>query len=307
MKPSMISPRSRWARAVAGGARLSALLALGFASGGGRAASLDDTFPLPSPELSVPSAREVVERAFENFYGCDLRQTVEFIVRQHGEVVLRYETHMLRKHIDGVAHELLYVVGRNESRDWKVLRIDRRDRADDAFVYRPDLRRPRRYPTAQRADKLWGMELTIEDLEILRIDKFEVLGRAFGEMDGEPVHAVALQRLEPAGYDRVDFFIAERDYAMLEFRFYRDGEVEPFKVGRVPRSSMETVGGHVLPRTMTFENRERNTETETVFRDRVVNPDIPRSLFSPSVLERKGRLLRFSAQPSGTSLAEANK
>jgi hypothetical protein len=238
----------------------------------------------------APSAREVIERAFQNFYYCDIRADLDFEVRRGGRTVLRYDTELLRKFIDGRAHDLFYFEGDGDMRGRRVLRIERKDRADDAFVYLPELRRIRRHVMAQRADKLVGMDVTLEDLEVQRLDKFEIVGSSFARVEEEPAHIVTLKRLAGGAYDRADFFVASSDYAMLEVRFYRSGATEPYKQTRMRRADMEYYPGHVLPRQIHFLDRDLGTETTLVFERRQVDPELPRDRFSTLGLEKTQRL-----------------
>jgi len=245
----------------------------------------------------VASAREVIQRAFQNFYYCDLRADLTFEVRSHGRTVLRYETELMRKFIDGRAHDLFYFEGDGDMRGRRVLRIERSDRADDAFVYLPELRRIRRYVMAQRADKLIGMEVTLEDLEVQRLEKLEIIGSSFSRVGDEPARIVTLKRLSESGYDRVDFFVASADYAMLEVRFYRRDALEPYKQTRMPRESMEQYPGHVLPRQIEFIDRDAGTETTLVFTHREVNPELPTHRFSTLGLEKRQHLSWIRDRP----------
>jgi hypothetical protein len=240
--------------------------------------------------VPVPSARQVMERAFENFYYYDVHADLDFVVRSAGRVVLEYRTELLRKFIDGRAHDLFYFEGDGDLRGRRVLRVERLDRADDAFVYLPQLRRIRRTVTAQRADRLMGMDVTLEDLEVQRIDKFEIVGRAFADVGGESAHIVTLKRLLETAYDRVDFFVAADDYAMLEVRFYRVGADEPYKVTRMDRAWMQRYADHVLPTRIDFEDRDAGTETTLVFRRREVDPELSSAPFSTLSLEKRSRL-----------------
>lgn len=237
-----------------------------------------------------PSARQVIERAFQNFYYFDEHSQIEFDVRSRGRAVLHYETEMMRKFIDGRAHQLFYFEGDGDMRGRRVLRIERTDRADDAFVYLPQLRRIRRNVMAQRADKLMGMEVTLEDLEIQRLEKSEILGSSFSNVAGEPAHIVTLRRLFGGAYDRADFFIASSDYAMLEVRFYRSGALEPFKVTEMRRETMQHYAGHVLPSRIDFIDREQGTETTLFFTHREVDPELRNDRFTTLALEKRQRL-----------------
>jgi hypothetical protein len=169
----------------------------------------------------------------------------------------------------------------------RVLRIENLDRADDAFVFLPQLRRIRRTVVAQSADKMMGMEVTFEDLEIQRPERFEIVGRAAAQVGDEAAYIVTLKRLEASAYDRVDFFIAAQDYAMLEVRFYRHDALEPYKVTHMDRAWMQQYPNHVLPSRIDFFDREADTETSLLFRRRDVDPELPSSRFSTSSLEKR--------------------
>jgi hypothetical protein len=239
---------------------------------------------------TFPSARAVIERAFENFYYFDMRADLSFEVASQGHPVLHYETELLRKFIDGRAHDLFYFEGDGDMRGRRVLRIERDDRADDAFVWLPELHRVRRYVMAQRADKMLGMEVTLEDLEVQRLAKLEIVGSAFARVDGEPVRIVTVKRLQGGAYDRADFFVATTDSAILEVRFYRQGAVDPYKVTRMRRETMQQYPGHVLPSRIEFYDRTLGTETTLVFTRREVNPELPSSRFTELSLEKNKRL-----------------
>jgi hypothetical protein len=243
-----------------------------------------------APASPLVPAREVIERAFANFYYCDLRADLVFDVRRRGRSVLRYDTELMRKFIDGRAHDLFYFEGDGDTRGRRVLRIERIGRADDAFVYLPQLRRIRRTVMAQSADKMLGMEVTLEDLEVLRADDFELLGSSMTQVEGEPARIVTLRRLAGGAYDRVDFFVAAADAAILEVRFYRRDALEPYKQTRMRRADMQRYPGHVLPSRIEFVDREAGTETLLVFARRAVNPELPSDRFTTLGLEKRQHL-----------------
>ena len=190
-----------------------------------------------------------------------------------------------------------------DRREWKVLRIENEARQYEAFVYLPEFGRPRRYPMSQKGDKFLGLELNLEDLEIQRAETYEVVGRSFTSIEGEPSYVVALQPLyDASGYDRVDFFVARSDYAILQIRYYRRGALEPYKFAHAKREWMERYGSHVLPRRMDFIDRDLGTQTTVRFLDRSIDPDIPQSRFSTLSLEKRRRLHEFR-DPEGNGEA----
>jgi hypothetical protein len=135
-----------------------------------------------------------------------------------------------------------------------------------------------------------GMDTTIEDLEVQRLDKLEIVGSAFSRVEGEPVRIVTMKRLEGGSYDRADFFVATTDYAILEVRLYRKDATEPYKVTRMRRETMQQYPGHVLPSRIEFYDRELGTETAMIFDRREVNPDLPTDRFTVLSLEKRKRL-----------------
>jgi hypothetical protein len=77
------------------------------------------------------SARSVLEHAFVNLCGYDLRDQIEIEAHVDGKVVRRHLLRVLRKNIDGRAHMLVHFVTDNDCWDTRVLEIENQDRSDD--------------------------------------------------------------------------------------------------------------------------------------------------------------------------------
>lgn len=263
------------------------------------AAAEPDEDALP-PRLRAlrPSAREVLQRAFDNFYGCDLQETVEFSVTGQNGKVFRFEAERLRKRIDGRVHDVFSVRGGTDRREFRSLRIQGQNGdSDDIFAYVPELLRVRRVNSARRGDAFFGSHLSLSDLEVQYVERMEFVARATGQVNGEPVYIVTTQPLYESGYDRADFFVAMRDYALLEIRFYRPGKEQAFKVAHMPRETTERSNGHTLPARMVFEHLPTGTQTEIRFHERLVNPELDDSMFTITSLESRRRLKRAKAEP----------
>jgi hypothetical protein len=246
----------------------------------------EDALPPVAPAPLRESAYSVLTKAFENLYGCDLRDAVEIETLVDGKVVRRHEMRVLRKNIDGRAHLLVRFVTDNDYWDMRVLKIENHDRSDDHFVWVPALRRVRRMTSVQRSDAFQGTDLTLEDLEVHRAFRFEVLGRAFSVLQGEPVHVLTIAPLYELGYRRAILFVSQKDYAVLEVHYYRGESAQrPYKVSRAPREDMERAGDHVLPRLWIFTDYERGTETRARYRARELADDLDDALFSQARIE----------------------
>jgi hypothetical protein len=260
----------------------------------------EDAFPRQPGMLAI-SAHEVLSRAFDNFWGCDLEERLDFHVTTESGQVMRHVAERIRKRIRGRTYDLFSVRGGTDRRDFRSLRIQGRGGSDDLFAWVPDLRRVRRLTSAQRGDQFFGSNLSLEDLEVQFVERNELVGRATTLVEGEPAHIVTTRPLYDSGYDRADFFIAQSDYAILEIRFYRLGALEAYKIAHMPRADTESQNGHSLPRRMIFQDLEAGTRTEIYFRSRLVDPPIDESLFTKTTLESHRRLLRSeppATQPS---------
>jgi hypothetical protein len=256
----------------------------------------EDAFP-PRPEVFATSAREILSRAFDNFWGCDLEEQLDFHVTTQSGQVMRHVAERIRKRIRGRTYDLFSIRGGTDRRDFRSLRIQGLGESDDLFVWVPDLRRVRRMTSAQRGDQFFGSNLSLEDLEIQFVERNEIVGRATTLVEGEPVDLITTHPLYDSGYDRADFFIAQSDYAILEIRFYRVGALEAYKIAHFPRADTESQNGHHLPRRMIFQDLETGTQTEIYYRTRLVNAPMDESLFSKTTLESHRRLLRSQPAP----------
>ena len=245
------------------------------------------------PEAFAISGHEILSRAFDNFWGCDLEEQLEFHVTTANGQVMRNKAERIRKRIRGRTYDLFSVRGGTDRRDFRSLRIQGRGGSDELFAWVPDLRRVRRLSSAQRADQFFGSNLSLEDLEVQFVERNELVGRAAALVEGEPAHIVTTHPLYDSGYDRADFFIAQSDFAILEIRFYRVGALEAFKIAHMPRADTENLNGHSLPRRMIFQDLEAGTQTEIHYRSRRVNPPIDEGLFTKTTLESHRRLLRL--------------
>jgi hypothetical protein len=170
-----------------------------------------------------------------------------------------------------------------------ILTIEAQGRGHDSFVYLPSLAKVRRVSTAQRADAFLGSDITYEDLERRRVAEYELISHHVIHHAGESAYAIAATRKQHGGRDRVEFVIAASDAAILETRHFR-GRDTPHRIVSMPREYMVEQSGHVLPTRIEVNNASRDTRTEVVFQNLVVNPEIDPRIFSIATLDQKRRL-----------------
>ena len=150
-----------------------------------------------------------------------------------------------------------------------------------------------RVSTTHRDDAFLGSDLTYEDFERRYPEAFDPKLAGEVDVEGEPAYLLDCRPLTRVAYERVEFVVAKRDFALLEIREYRDGIEGPARVMRALRADMIDVGGHVLATRLEFTSPWKATRTEVILRH-LREQTIDRNYFTVSALERQpdlGRIL----------------
>ncbi len=236
-------------------------------------------------EGAPASAVDILHRAFVNRYGVDLVQLVHLRVRDRAGGEQQRRVQVAIKRIDGRVHSVGRFTQPEYLRGMTILTIERSSRRDDHFVYLPTLQRIRRITGAQRADPFMGTDLSYEDFEQRSVNDYDLdlLGKS--SIGGEPVDVVVGRPRYDSGYERVRFFVAESDAAILETHYFKRGSRSPFKTIFAPRDGMVASDGHSLPTRIFVRNLARGTETEVRIERLRVNPELDDHLFTTTALE----------------------
>jgi hypothetical protein len=129
----------------------------------------------------------------------------------------------------------------------------------DAWVWLPELGRPRQLNAATRGESFLGSDLTYEDLGAIALDERE--HRLVGErtMDGEPAWEVESAPRVPDVYSRVVTWV-HRMTALPVRVEYRDRKDALLKVGRF--GDVRVVQGTPTAFALTMENVQTGHRTE---------------------------------------------
>jgi hypothetical protein len=233
---------------------------------------------------SVELARKLLARAIAIRYDCDSRAWIDLRMRdgRGGERHRRIQT--IAKHIDGRMHSIGRLAAPQHLRGMTILSIEARDRSDDVFVYLPSLGRARRVSMGRRADSFLGSDLTYQDLDRQRAEDYRIESLTREAVEGEPVHAITARPKSPESYQRIAFFVALSDLAILELRYYKTGDAQASRVVRFPRASIRSSEGRLIPTRIHVANTIRGSETEVVISELEVDPKIDDRLFSIATL-----------------------
>jgi outer membrane lipoprotein-sorting protein len=235
----------------------------------------------------LPSAEEVLARAFANQYEVDTTATIELIMRSDRGQERQRHFESASKMIDERMHAIGRLVRPEYLRGMTILQIEAGDRGHDAFVYLPSLRKVRRISTSQRGDAFFGTDVTYEDLERRRLEDYQILSARAEDFEGEGVYAIQVQPLRDSTYAEAVFTVSLDDYAILEARYFKRGTDAPYRIMTSLRSGMMTGDGHVLPTRLRVQNLSKGTTTDITFRDLRINPVIDDRIFSIRTLEQE--------------------
>lgn len=243
---------------------------------------------LRAQEDALPlSAQEVLERGLTNFY-------------PNSTALFSFETFVEGRRID--VKELRVWVGTIDGRSnvraefqspflvrgTQVLVKERNHtptgemRSNDYWFYPPAMRRVKRVGGSQRGDRFFGTALSFGDMEVRdasHFNRFAPLTRS--TLFHEEVWIVEATPRFEGGYERVRFYIAVSDYALLRIEQIEEENEEATRSISMNREWLVTVQGHILPKRMEVLRGE-DVKTVVTISGREVNPEMSRSLFSLS-------------------------
>lgn len=273
---------------------LAAFLALGLGFPTGAFADpLVDAIPTPSDELIRISGREILRRALENLYGCDIAQQVDLYTKKNGKEVRRHSVTLMRKEISGKAHTLFDYTMNNELYGLRSLRIEREEGEYDRFLFLPEFQRVRRFGAAQRADLILGTNLHFEDLEVRTPATWGIVGRSMVEYEGERVHRLELEPVHELDYVRADMLVEPERFGIRRIRYFRAGQTEPHRILTAPREEMVPFPDRILPSHWVIEEPKIGVVTDVYFRRIRTHPEVNDLLFSARTLESNAALPAF--------------
>lgn len=243
--------------------------------------------PNEARDAAAPSASEILDRAFARRYEVSLTSVVDLVMRNGIGQERRRRFRAMSKLIDDRVHSIGRLVEPEYLRGMTVLTIEATDRSHDAFLYLPSLGRVRRVTTAQRGDAFFGTDVTYEDLERQRAEDYDIGPLRSEPLDGEQVYVVEGRPRRRHDYARTRFCIAQKDLAILEVQYFKQGAEDPYRVITAPRASMVERDGHVVPTRLLVRNLARGTTTEVTLRQLHIDPEIDDHAFSLQALESR--------------------
>lgn len=239
-----------------------------------------------------PPAPEILRRAFDVRYACALSGVIEIETRRGVATSQRRRMEVASKAIRGRLHT--YAVFREPPhvRGMAFLGIEaeRAGRSDERFVYLPSLRKIRRVSGSQSDDAFLGTDLSYQDFERQREARYDVSLVGSAAAGEEPTWIVAARPRDAAPYERIEHTISERDYAILETRYFKRDAERAYKHMSMERRRIVERGDCRVPTRIRIEDAERGTSTVLEVAALALDAELPDDLFSMVALETKRRV-----------------
>jgi outer membrane lipoprotein-sorting protein len=192
---------------------------------------------------------------------------------------------------DKLSRIFMLVESPRDLRGAAFLMIERSDRADDMWMYLPEIRKVRRISSRTISGSLFGTDFSYEDIQYLQPGFKGDLGKRLpdGEVAGRGVHVL---QTEPApelgsGYSRVVTYLDGEYCVPLKMEFYEDSDVLR-KVLTVDPTKVTREANTWIARDIVLRDLDRETQSHFVAEKIKIDVDIPDRRFTQAQLA-KGR------------------
>lgn len=190
---------------------------------------------------------------------------------------------------DGMSRIYLRVEAPFDLRGASVLLIDRADRADDMWMYLPELEKVRRISSRTISGSLFGTDFSYEDIQRLQVGLSDTTGKRLPDavLGSRPVYVVEVTPgpETASSYSKVVSYI-DREYCVpLKTEFFEDSD-EPRKIMTIDPTKVLREAHSWIPREVVLRDLDRETETRLVVAEVEVDGEIPDRRFTQSQLAR---------------------
>lgn len=236
----------------------------------------------------TPDLTALVQRAFDRTLHAPGVRSLELRIHRNGRLVSRRAFDLAYRHDADGAQSLLRFTAPTYLRGHALLVLGTPDGASDTWLYQTEERRPRRVGATQKADAFYGSDLSFEELEHQHFEQWSL--RQLAEVD-DACAACAVVEATPrreSQYGKIVVWIDRSREAVARVDFHRDIETKPHKRLLVSLDDAVEEDGFLRVAHMRIEQLGRDAFTDVEMARMRVDPAIPATVFSASVLEREG-------------------
>jgi hypothetical protein len=257
-----------------------------------RAVELDTVFGKAAAKPPL-AARDVLDRAMRQLFGAPSLMVVTAQRMRDGEEPSISQFRVLRHQVEDSTRIMIESLAPTSIRGTRILQIQEGSGAISSFLSVRSTDGERVQTNLRLADPFLCTWYEIPEGERLSpaaamVDE-ELLAHIVEDVDGERIHRIMTRPLASRGYDRVEYAISERDFAILQYIHYlRREDVQPTLIARVERQNLVELDGRMLPRVLEYEDRTDGSRIIATLEHMQMPSDIPESLFQPRAFHRLG-------------------
>ncbi len=234
---------------------------------------------------------QIVTTTFNNLYGFSSIQQVEVSTgtAARGDTFTRSAQVIRVGAANGLNRMLVRFKGPMDLRGVGILLSERDNFQYDAFMYQPTLKKVRRVSVYQRHDQFFGTDLSFEDLEGKRASQWNARLLRSEVMLGRNTWVIELTPIGfPSGYEKIVGWFDQEVPVIVHFEYILKGMGDTVhKAVDLDPGYVVEKDGYFIPTHLKFSGSQ-GTETVVRISDIEVHESFPKSLFSPSSLERGG-------------------
>jgi hypothetical protein len=246
--------------------------------------------PAPPTARANADAAHVLEVALAKRYQAEFVQRITIEVSGPSGALGERKVEVASKRYGGQ----VYVLGRftepTRMRGTAFLAIEH-EGASDYFVYLPAFGRVRRVSAYQRSDPWFETDLSFEDVERHRTSDYQVVSSQSDSIDAESVLRIETEPRYESSFDRVVFFVATEDSAILRVEYRNQGSPGALlKEIDTPRSRLIARGDALLPGFVRARTPGQGSQTVLEVEEVVFDPDLQKRFFNAATLEMRSKL-----------------
>jgi len=250
-----------------------------------------------SPALPAGGLRTVEEIQACNDDNLPERTSIETVSLQAkdriGAITTSKAKLYWRRFDDGLSKVMMRFFAPPDLRNSALLMLENEKRANDLFIYLPELGRVKRITSRMTSSSMFGTDFSYEEFERLQGMATRSPSVLLGNrsIEGRPAYLIEMRPTEESksAYERIRSFIDHETCTVLRSEFYERGDA-PRKVLSAVVSSITHEAEDVwVVRRFVMRDLRDETETEMVIESVEIGIDISQKTFSERELVSGGR------------------
>jgi hypothetical protein len=145
---------------------------------------------------------------------------------------------------------------------------------DERFGYRPAKGKLEPLKGGRGRDPFYGSSFQFDDFRVHKASQYVIHSMERNRIDDQYFYAVSAKPRYRADYERVDFVIDARDYALVETHYFKGLGLRPYRVVQYPKGDMKVFGNALVP----MRTISRDFQTNRIDEARVVKFTLEKAL-----------------------------